>query len=78
MLPGRERHEDHDRPAHATDGLRKSQEDTKGTAKSCVGAIGRAEELDVYLARGCDTLTTEVCNGLLGRAVTAGDVSFAW
>ena len=52
---------------HALEGLRRIGEDDNSVARRTFGAIRRAEELDVYLARGCDTLTVEVCGGVLGR-----------
>ena len=57
---------------HAIEGLRRAQEDDKAHSKGTLGAIRRGEELDVYLARGCDTLTVEVCAGLLGKELFHG------
>lgn len=42
---------------------RKIRTSPKGTLR----ALRRSEELDVHLARGCDTLTVEVCATLTGR-----------
>ena len=52
---------------HALDGLRKAQDGDKEHSKGTVASIRRGEELDVYLARGCDSLTVEVCPGLVGK-----------
>ena len=63
-----QRRADNERILHALDGLRKATKGDKLAAKGTTrAAVGRGVELDVYLARGCDTLTTEVCPGLLGR-----------
>ena len=39
---------------------RRSQDDEKVAQKGTLGAITRAEELDVYLVRGCDARAVEV------------------
>ena len=68
----KERHEDHLRMLHALDGLRKAHGDGQVPAKGTLGSLQRNEELDVYLARGCDTLQVEVCPTLLGRELFHG------
>lgn len=35
--------------------------------KRALGAVRRADELDIYMARGCDTLTVEVCPTIAGK-----------
>ena len=67
-----QRHADNDRLIHALDGLRRDGEDGKVAQKGTLASIKRSEELDVYLARGCDTLTVEVCNTLTGRELFHG------
>ncbi|CAE8594060.1 unnamed protein product, partial [Polarella glacialis] len=53
--------------------LRKAQEeDRAGAPRGTLGSLRRAEELDVYLARGCGTLTVEVCVGLTGKELFLG------
>ena len=56
-----------ERLVHALEGLRRGKEEDRVASKGTLGAIGRSEELDVDLARGCDTLTIEACPTLLGR-----------
>ena len=51
---------------------RRHQDEEKVAQKGTLGAITRSEELDVYLARGCDTLDVEVCGSLLGRELFHG------
>jgi hypothetical protein len=56
----------------ALEGIRRSQDEDKSQTKGTLGALRRPEELDVYLARGCDTLTVEVCATLTGRELFHG------
>ena len=51
----------------AIDGLRRNQEEARVAKKGTLGSLRRSEELDVYLARGCDTLQVEVCATLTGK-----------
>jgi len=51
----------------ALEGLRKNQEDSRVAAKGTIAALRRAEELDVFMARGADTLRVEVCATLTGK-----------
>ncbi|CAE8601345.1 unnamed protein product, partial [Polarella glacialis] len=61
------------RIVHAIEGLRKAQEEERaGAPRGTLGSLRRAEELDVYLARGCGTLTVEVCVGLTGKELFLG------
>ena len=64
--------EQQDRMIHALEGIRKSAEDEKAHTKGTLASIRRSEELDVFLARGCDTLTVEVCGTLLGKDLFNG------
>ena len=45
----------------------KHVEESGGAAKGTLGSIGRAEEQLVYMARGCDYFTVNLCPGLLGK-----------
>lgn len=56
-----------DRIIHAIDGLRKAQDDDKNLTKGSLSSIREAEKMDVYLARGCGTLTIEVAPGVYGK-----------
>ena len=67
-----QQHLDSLRLLQAVDGIRRSQDEDKVAQKGTLGAIGRPEELDVYLARGCDTLEVEVCGTLVGRELFHG------
>ena len=53
-----------DRLLHALEGLRRAGDEDRAYNKGTITSIRRAEELDVYPARGCDTLTVEVADGL--------------
>eukprot|EP00913_Durusdinium_trenchii_P011460 g10760.t2 len=55
------------RVVHALEGLRKATEGDKKGNPGTRGAIGAEESLDVYLARGCNTLTVEVCPDVTGK-----------
>ena len=56
-----------DRIIHAIDGLRKAQDDDKTLQKGSLSSIKEAEKMDVYLARGCGTLTIEIAPGVYGK-----------
>eukprot|EP00959_Pyramimonas_sp_CCMP1952_P122191 2554301-Pyramimonas_sp.AAC.1 len=51
---------------HALEGVASARQGDKAAQRGTVAALGRAEELDVYLARGCGQLTVEVCDEVLG------------
>ena len=55
------------RVVHALEGIRKATEGDKKGNPGTRGAIGSEESLDVYLARGCNTLTVEVCPDVTGK-----------
>ena len=55
------------RVVHALEGLRKATEGDKKGNPGTRSAIGSEEGLDVYLARGCNTLTVEVCPDVTGK-----------
>ena len=60
------------RMVHVLEGIRKATEgDKKGTPGSR-SAIGAEEALDVYLARGCNTLRVEVCPDATGKELFDG------
>ena len=61
-----------DKIVHALDGFRRAQDDDKIHARGTLGALRRGEELDVYLTRRCDTLTVEICPGILGKELFYG------
>ena len=56
----------------AVEGIRKNQENAKRKPVGTFDAVGSSEELDVFLAQGCDTLTVEVCPTLLGHDLFYG------
>jgi len=53
------------------EGLR-GRDDDKVAQLGTLAAIHRGEELDVYLTRGCDTTSVEICAGLTGRELFHG------
>ncbi|CAK9011592.1 J domain-containing protein [Durusdinium trenchii] len=55
------------RVVHALEGLRKATEGDKRGSPGTRSSIGAEESLDVYLARGCNTLTVEVCPDVTGK-----------
>ena len=55
------------RVVHALEGIRKATEGDKKGNPGTRSAIGSEESLDVYLARGCNTLTVEVCPDVTGK-----------
>lgn len=55
------------RVVHALEGIRKATEGDKKGNPGTRSAIGSEESLDVYLARGCNTLTVEVCPDVAGK-----------
>ena len=55
------------RVVHALEGIRKATEGDKKGALGSRSAIGSEESLDMYLARGCNTLTVEVCPDVTGK-----------
>ena len=56
-----------DRIIHAIDGLRKAQDEDKNMIKGTLASVKEAEKMDVFLARGCGTLTIEMAPGVYGR-----------
>ena len=56
-----------DRIIHAIDGLRRAQDDDKNLTKGTLSSIKEAEKMDVFLARGCGTLTVELAPGVYGK-----------
>ena len=56
-----------DRIIHAIDGLRKAQDDDKNLTKGSLSSIKEAEKMDVFLARGCGTLSIEIAPGVYGK-----------
>ena len=59
-----------DRLIHSIHGLaRKSQDDDKAVSKGTLTSIKDPEKLDVFLARGCEELTVEMCPGVHGKEV---------
>ena len=56
-----------DRIIHAIDGLRKSQDEDKSLVKGALSSIKEAEKMDVFLARGCGTLSIEIAPGVYGK-----------
>eukprot|EP00913_Durusdinium_trenchii_P026135 g24517.t1 len=55
------------RVVHALEGIRKATEGDKKGSPGTRSSIGSEESLDVYLARGCNTLTVEVCPDVTGK-----------
>ena len=55
------------RVVHALEGLRKATEGDKKGSPGTRSSIGNEEALDMYLARGCNTLTVEVCPDATGK-----------
>ena len=55
------------RVVHALEGLRKATEGDKKGNPGTRSSIGSEESLDMYLARGCNTLTVEVCPDVTGK-----------
>ena len=55
------------RVVHALEGLRKATEGDRKSTPGTRSSIGSEEALDVYLARGCNTLTVEVCPDATGK-----------
>ena len=56
-----------DRIIHAIDGLRKAQDEEKNLTKGSLTSVREAEKIDVFLARGCGTLTVEIAPGVYGK-----------
>ena len=56
-----------DRIIHAIDGLRKAQDEEKNLTKGSLTSVREAEKMDVFLARGCGTLTVEIAPGVYGK-----------
>ena len=55
-----------DRIIHAIDGLRKAQDEDK-TGKGQVSSLKDGEKMDVFLARGCEQFSVELCKGVYGK-----------
>ncbi|CAK9010326.1 unnamed protein product [Durusdinium trenchii] len=55
------------RVVHALEGLRKATEGDKKGNSGTRSSIGSEEGLHVYVARGCNTLTVEVCPDVTGK-----------
>lgn len=55
------------RVVHALEGIRKATEGDKKGSPGTRSSIGSEDSLDVYLARGCNTLTVEVCPDVTGK-----------
>ena len=55
------------RVVHALEGIRKATEGDKKGNPGTRSSISSEDSLDVYLARGCNTLTVEVCPDVTGK-----------
>ena len=55
------------RMIHVLEGIKKATEGDRRTSPGTKSYIGSEEALDLYLARGCNTLTVEVCPDTTGK-----------
>ena len=60
------------RMIHVLEGIKKATEGDRRTAPGTKSYIGPEESLDLYLARGCNTLTVEVCPDTTGKDLFDG------
>ena len=60
------------RMIHVLEGIKKATEGERRTAPGTKSYIGPEESLDLYLARGCNTLTVEVCRDTTGKDLFDG------
>ena len=60
------------RMIHVLEGIKKATEGERRTAPGTKSYIGPEESLDLYLARGCNTLTVEVCPDTTGKDLFDG------
>eukprot|EP00959_Pyramimonas_sp_CCMP1952_P446232 9342785-Pyramimonas_sp.AAC.1 len=67
-----QQHQDHKQLLHAIQEGLIQRDDGKVAQLGTLAAIKKAEELDVFLARGCDTAEVEICKGLLGHDLFHG------
>ena len=60
------------RMIHVLEGIKKATEGERRTSPGTKSYIGTEESLDLYLARGCNTLTVEVCPDTTGKDLFDG------
>ena len=60
------------RMIHVLEGIKKATEGERRTSPGTKSYIGPEEALDLYLARGCNTLTVEVCPDTTGKDLFDG------
>lgn len=60
------------RMIHVLEGIKKATEGERRTSPGTKSYISTEESLDLYLARGCNTLTVEVCPDMTGKDLFDG------